>query len=254
MTLCSAQGVTPYKKTAELRVLSEADRDAVEAREYFWSCLSPPSNAQRTIVRTERVIILNPVEVLLTFDSRQTKNNLDNLEESISDDLWNIDGTSILSASWSGSTRFRILGKRPPKVHLWVDSRPTQNQVTSRLGEVWPEVFSLLSKGAQKESKAAVGQEKITSSTTSENHDIPPDEVEEQDAIVRNARAKLEMPVEPATAVRYTKHASRLPRHHLPKLQCQKTLGGDPWHQVKCDPSLTKSEMQLKTFQRYDVY
>ena len=62
------------------------------------------------------------------------KSNLDNLEESRIDDLWNIDVKRIISESWSGSTRFRALNKRP---------LPELNPVTHRArqsSEFTPEI------------------------------------------------------------------------------------------------------------------
>ena len=35
---------------------------------------------------------------------RQTKTNMDKLEESIVDDVWDVDANRTLSGSWSGST------------------------------------------------------------------------------------------------------------------------------------------------------
>ena len=53
--------------------------------------------------------------------ARQTNTKLNILEENSIDDLWNIDGRRTLSESWSGSTRFRILNKRPAQgaTHGW---------------------------------------------------------------------------------------------------------------------------------------
>ena len=51
---------------------------------------------------------------------RHTKTNLDNLEESSIDDLWNNDGLGILSKCWSGSTRFCAHSK---VIHGWIVDR-----------------------------------------------------------------------------------------------------------------------------------
>ena len=85
--------------------------------------------------------------------ARQTSTSLDNLEENSVDELRNIDGNRILSESWSGSTRFRILNKRPPQGYSWVGGRLTKTQVTSRPETNWPEVRSSLSKTVQKKAK-----------------------------------------------------------------------------------------------------
>ena len=44
---------------------------------------------------------------------RRSKTNLDNSEESIANELWNIEEKQFLSKSWSGSTRLRSIKKRP---------------------------------------------------------------------------------------------------------------------------------------------
>ena len=54
-------------------------------------------------------------------------------------------------------------------------------------------------------------------------HDILPDEVEEFDAVIKNTRKKLNIPVEPAVP-----SASPPPRHKHKKLQCQNKAEGDP--------------------------
>ena len=63
---------------------------------------------------------------------RQTKTNLDTLEGRSIDDKWNLDGNRILFRSWSGSTRLRILNRRPHNVSSWVDGSLTKTQVISR--------------------------------------------------------------------------------------------------------------------------
>ena len=47
--------------------------------------------------------------------NRETKTNLDNVEEGSVDDCWNVDSNTTLSEDWIGLTRFNILMKRPPK-------------------------------------------------------------------------------------------------------------------------------------------
>ena len=70
---------------------------------------------------------------------RQTKTNLDILEETIVDDVWNIDAKRHLSENWSGSVAFRILNESPLKCYSWEDGRWTKTQVTSKLETIWPE-------------------------------------------------------------------------------------------------------------------
>ena len=112
------------------------------------------------------------------------------------------------------------------------DGRCTETQVTSRPGTFGPKVWSATSKCAQKTAKEAVGHRTIKLQAARwmrDIYDIPPDEVEYVDDIVRNARKKPEIPVQPATSC---VEQLRIPTVKAPrrKLQCQKKAGGDPWH------------------------
>ena len=122
---------------------------------------------------------------------RETETNLDSFEESIISDVWKIDEHGILSESWNGPTRFRIINIRPRQGYSWVDGRWTKNPVTSRPETIWPEVCPSLSKCAQKEAKQQWEMEERQIQVAHQKrkiHDIPLQEVEEFDAIVRNAR------------------------------------------------------------------
>ena len=128
------KGVTLCKKQTELRT-SEADLEAVEAREDCWSISG--EFIYRHHVRPREHLYLPkessfPILFEYTDVVRQTKTNLDNLEESSIDGLWHIGGNRILSENWSGSTRFRILNKRPHQGSSRVDDRLTNAQITSR--------------------------------------------------------------------------------------------------------------------------
>ena len=104
--------------------MSSADRDAVEAREDFWSMsgefISRHHVAPREHLHAEKVIIHTSVKHFFDL-TRQTKTDLDNSEENRIDDLRNIDRNRILSECWIGSTRFRILNHCPLQVHSWID-------------------------------------------------------------------------------------------------------------------------------------
>ena len=172
MTLC--------KKQAELQTLPKLIATQWKGRylECVWGIyLSPPCREQLCVPKESSFPILwKDIDVL-----RQTTTTLDILGENSVDDVWNIVGHRILSDSWSGSTRFHILNKRPPQGYSWVDGGWTITQVTSR-----PEkdlarsvvVYVLLS---SKESKAALGYGK----QNTENSLHSSDEVEEFDAIIQ---------------------------------------------------------------------
>ena len=72
---------------------------------------------------------------------RQRKTDWDNLEDSIIDDVRDIDADGATSENWTGSTRFRILNKRPFEGYSWVGGRLTKTQVTSRRETISSEVW-----------------------------------------------------------------------------------------------------------------
>ena len=142
MTLC--------KKKAGVADVPEADRDAVEAMEDFWSMSGEFNDAYHVVPREQLYVPKEshhfriPSKYLDVVSKQKT--NLDKAEENSIDDSWNIDGNRILSESWSGSTRFRILRKHAPQGYSWVDGRLTKTQVTSRPETIWPEVWPSMSK------------------------------------------------------------------------------------------------------------
>ena len=83
-------------------------------------------------------------------------------------------------------------------------------------------------------------------------HDILTDEVEAFDAIIPNARKKLEFPLEPCIAMRHNKCTSPPPRHRRRRLQCQ-TEAVSSQHGAKGDSLTTERVRQIKAFesQRY---
>ena len=102
---------------------------------------------------------------------------------------------------WSGSTRFRILSRRPPQGCSWVDGRLTNTQVTSRPDTIQQEALLSMSECAEKKAMQqwVIEKPKIQAARQKRKiHVVLPDEVEEFDAIVQNAREKLEIPVGPA--------------------------------------------------------
>ena len=82
---------------------------------------------------------------------RQTKTSIDVLQEATSDDYWNMDGDKPQSESWNGVTRFPLLKKNPPAGYVWVQGRLTKKQVPTRPGHTWPNEWSDMSKGPQRE-------------------------------------------------------------------------------------------------------
>ena len=98
--------------------VSEAGRDASEAWEDFWSmsgefiCLWPPRSG---VYRQSH------------HSHEKQKPNLDNLEESIIDDLWNIEKFELSQEIGADPGGSESSTKRPPQCYSWVDVRLTKN-------------------------------------------------------------------------------------------------------------------------------
>ena len=128
-------------------------------------------------------------------------------------------------------------------------------QNPTRLETFWPEVWWYMSKCVQKKAEQQWDMDKlqIQAGRQIRNiHDISSDEVEECDAIVRNARKKLEISVEPAMP---RAKQVRIPTAEARRreLQCQKVLR-DPWFATsEGRPSPTQRERPVKTF-RYKMF
>ena len=58
-----------------------------------------------------------------TLTTRTAHTTLDVLQESRTDDYWNMDVNRNLSESWTGFTKFTILNERPPKGYTWSGRR-----------------------------------------------------------------------------------------------------------------------------------
>ena len=58
-----------------------------------------------------------------------------------------------LSNSWTGFTKFTLLNEKPSKGYVWSEARLTQIQATTRPDNLWPEIWTGMSKAAQKNEK-----------------------------------------------------------------------------------------------------
>ena len=76
------------------------------------------------------------------------------------DDYWNVDGERELSDAWTGFTRFILLNERPPDGNVWSGERLTRKQTTSRLDDVWPDLWKHMSDAAKKKAKQKWATEK----------------------------------------------------------------------------------------------
>ena len=112
------------------------------------SCTSFPTNAKLWNKEVEMVESVDDLDV-----TRTTHRNLDVLQESRSDDHWNVDVDRNLSNSWIGFTKFTILIETPPKGEMWSWRRLAKIQATVKPDHLWQEIWSTFSKAAQRKEK-----------------------------------------------------------------------------------------------------
>ena len=83
-----------------------------------------------------------PIPLKYIDVSRTKQTSLDVMQEKRIDDYWNIDGSRHLSDPWTGFTQFTLLEEKPPEEFMWSGGRLTRKQLTSRPGNLWPELGS----------------------------------------------------------------------------------------------------------------
>ena len=69
------------------------------------------------------------------------------------EDYWNVDGEKELSDAWTRFTRLILLNERPLQGYTWSGERLTRKQNTSRLGDIWPDMWTKMSDAAKKKAK-----------------------------------------------------------------------------------------------------
>ena len=83
------------------------------------------------------------------------------LQESRVDDCWNVDVDRSLADSWTGFTKFTLLCEKTlQKDFCGPEERLAKNQPSTRPDYLWPEMWSSMSKAAQKKGKASIGYRK----------------------------------------------------------------------------------------------
>ena len=86
-----------------------------------------------------------------------------NVSEHIINHIW-AEATGVnLSEEWTGTKRFRVLGRRFFEGYKWVHGRPTKIRKTIRPDSIWPEVCTqLFKKQKEKEIVEWAGQTAIS--------------------------------------------------------------------------------------------
>ena len=104
-------------------------------------------------------------------------------------DHWNVDVDRSLYDSWTGFTKFTQLNENSQRRYV-LGRRHTKIQATTRLDFLWPEIWSGMSKAAQKKEKQQWAIEKPKLDNGRKLGGIK--------ETIQNARKKLEIPVEAA--------------------------------------------------------
>ena len=178
----------------------DSSLDDGEARNDFWSIsgnfyLPSSRGTQSQTVRVERSIISYSTE--LYRRDQGTNTILDVMLEKNSDDYWNVDGDRELSDTWTGSTRFTVLGEKPPDGYTWSGWRLTRKQTTSRPDTLWPEIWKDMSGTSKHKEKQQWAVEKAKLDNARKMRGfffIVLDDGEFKD-ILENARRKLDVPM-----------------------------------------------------------
>ena len=113
---------------------------------------------------------------------------------------WNVDGDRILSDSWTGFTMCRLSDEKLPPGHVWSGRRLAKTQTTARPDCLWPEILIGISKAAKKQEKKEWAVEKPKLDNARKLRGIcfiAPEDGEDEETI-KNARRKLEVPMEAA--------------------------------------------------------
>ena len=182
---------------------TDETKDDAEARNVFWSIeldfiyrhhVEP--RVQVYVPKEESL----PIPLKCLDVTRTTHTNLDVLQESRTDDCWNVNADPSLSDSWTGFTKFPILSEKPPEGYTGSGRRLTKIQATARPENLWPEVWSKMGEAAQKKEEQGWPIEKPKLDNTRRLRGfcfIDPENGEYKETI-KDARKRWEIPMEAA--------------------------------------------------------
>ena len=111
------KGVTLCQKEVELQMFQKLIATLWKQGTFSGECLGKFIHRHHVMPREQLYVPKGssfPMPSKYVYVVRQTKTDLDKSEECIIDDLWNIDGNTVLSEKRIGFTSFRIVNKRPP--------------------------------------------------------------------------------------------------------------------------------------------
>ncbi|MHC4951072.1 MAG: hypothetical protein ACYTEU_08835, partial [Planctomycetota bacterium] len=147
---------------------------------------------------------------------RTTYTDLGNVEENRIRDYWNVQGARVLSDTWVGKTCIPLLRKPPPPGWTVIYGRPTKIQKTERPGNLWPEVYNVMSDSQkQKAREYWVTEEPLQKEARDLRgiYVVPAADYVEYDALLKDLEVKLKVPKPPAMPVL----AKRLPQSRRAK-------------------------------------
>ena len=147
-------------------------KDDAEARKDFWSvqgdficCHHNEPRVQLYVPKEETF----PIPLKYIDVTRATETNLDVMQEKRIDDYWNVAANRSLSDSWKGFTKFTFFERETSKrIHVVRVEIDKKNQATTRLENLWPEVWTNNGKAAQRKEKQD-GQTRSQNSTMLED-------------------------------------------------------------------------------------
>ena len=131
------------------------------------------------------------------------------MQERRIDDYWNVDGSRDLSDPWTGFTQFTLLEEKPPNGYMWSGGRLTRKQLTSRTDHLWPELWTKLGRNAKLREKQKWSHEKSKLDNAKKLRGIYFIDPEDKDfkETIKNARKKLETPMDPAMPCKTSKNS-----------------------------------------------
>ena len=163
----SAVKISEKNFKASRKGLNRQKQNDAEAWKDFWSTEGDFIHRHHIEPRVQlhvpkEEIFPTPLNYIDVFRAAYT--NLDVLQQSLIDDYWHIDVDGSSSDSWTGFTKFTLLKEKPPKGYshclkknllqdLCGPGRRTKIQATTRPDYLWPEIWSSMSKAAQKNAK-----------------------------------------------------------------------------------------------------
>ena len=184
--------------------------DAGEAINDFWSMSGNFKNRHHVESRVKHFSPREesfPIPLKYIDAPRTTHTSLDVKQEKRIYYSWNIDGSTGLSAYWTGFTEFILLEAKPPNRFLWSGERLTRKQLTSRPDHLWPELWKKMGKNAKLKEKQKWSNQKLHLDNARKLrgiHFIDPEDKEFKETI-KNARKNLETPVAPAVPCKIKK-------------------------------------------------